>query len=197
MRARAERRPWFTIPGVQVGDRTFEDQFKGLQHAYAEALTKPHWTVLDLGCAEGLIGREFARAGVTEVLGVELLEGHLAVARKVCAEEAQMHFACASLLEWIAAERKRHMLRRFDLVLSLGVCHKLAEPAIGLEYSAMAARELLLFRNAARFGATGRVKSKHGPLEANARDIFTRHGFVLERVERSSRNEAVEYWRRK
>lgn len=193
---------WFVIPGVQAGDRTLEDQRKGLDAALEEVSlqacgSRPApWSVLDLGCAEGLISLEFARAGAGEVLGVELVNEHVQVATFVCKEHMPpISFVHRGVSEFALAEMARPELRQFDLVLALAICHKLKDPGIGLRYAARAARHLLCFRNAARFTG-GQVHSKHGSGNASAWQIFRHEGLVLERSERSSRGEVVEYWRR-
>lgn len=192
---------WFVIPGVQAGDRTLEDQRRGLEAAIAEvqnarAAGTP-LSVLDLGCAEGLLGREFVLAGADQVVGVELVREHVIVACQVCKDVMPpLELVHSGIAEFAIVEQKREPFRRFDLVLALSVCHKLRDPSVGLRYAARAARRLLCFRNAARFAGGGSVQAKHGTASADAWQIFAREGLVLERRERSSRGEAVEYWRR-
>jgi len=189
-----KRKGWFAIPGVQEGDRTLEEQMEAVRLALAEA---PGRTVLDLGCAEGLVGREFARAGAKQVLGVDSLRGHIEVAQKVCAG-LPMKFIVSGLEELAAQQTAGGEVWQYDIVLALGVTHKLQRPDVGVTFAARASRDLVLYR--AKGGVRdGIVRSKHFKNNfCDAHAIMREHRFELERVvEGGGRGETVEYWRRK
>lgn len=182
---------WFKIPGIRPeGDRTIEEQMLGLAPALAEAKGK---TVLDLGCAEGAIAREFAQAGAARVLGIELLAPHLAVARAWCRKYPQVRFICAHLGDYIAAQES---IRQYDIVLALGIIHKLRDPAVPLRFAAQSARSLMLFRAPAK-ATHGNVASKHTGITCNVPRIMAAEGFAEERLIPGVRGEAVQYWRRR
>lgn len=178
------------IPGVQAGDRTLEEQMLGVLPALDEAEGK---TVLDLGCAEGLIGREFARSGARSVHGIDSVEGHVKVAWRECAG-LPMTFEVADFNILAKTEPKIC----YDIVLSLGVCHKLHEPGDGIRYSARSARELCLIRMCASGEAKdGILRSKHR--RDNSCDVFAimqAEGFVLQKIVHGPREETVLYYRR-
>jgi SAM-dependent methyltransferase len=184
---------WFKVPGIRPdGDRTLEEQMKGLDQALAAAKGK---RVLDLGCAEALIAREFAIAGAAEVVGIELLESHLQVARKVC-KGLSVTFICAHLGDHI---RRNPEPEQFDVVLCLGIIHKLQDPAVPLVWAAKAAKEMLCFRAPAkteRWGKDYLVKSKFGDKTVNVPKTMRDAGFVDEGTVAGVRGEGVQYWRR-
>ena len=181
---------WFTIPGVRPGDRTLQEQMMALDIALKERAGK---TVLDLGCAEGLIGREFARAGAKSVLGIELLEEHLKVARAQCKPFPQMQFICAHLADYIKA---RESFPQYDIVLALGIIHKLEDPAVPLRFAAQSTRSLLVFRAPAR-KYDGLIKSKHSDIKCDVPKIMKAEGFIETALVAGVRGEAAQYWRRK
>lgn len=188
----SDRHGWLRIPGIQpYGDRSVEEQLLGLEHALIETTGK---TVFDIGCAEGAISQSFARAGALDVLGLEYVEDHLVVARKLCKDDTNIKFVRANLKDWA---RRHPNPRQFDIVLALGVIHKLWFPDVGAHFAAKSCSDLLCFRPPG--GVTdGIVKSKNRPenhCDWNA--VMDKHGFILERVCNSSRNERVEYWRKK
>ena len=186
----ANEKGWFRIPGIRPdGDRTLEEQMIGLAPALEEARGK---TVLDLGCAEGLIAREFARAGASRVVGIEMLASHLEVARAVCKDVPQVRFICAHLGDFIAA---RESIRTFDIVLALGIIHKLRDPEVPLRFAAQSAASLMLFRAPAK-ATNGNVASKHTGITCNVPRIMAAEGFAEERLIPGVRGEAVQYWRR-
>lgn len=184
------RHGWFIIPGVQGGDRTVEQQRQGLQDALAEARGK---TVLDLGCAEGLLSIEFAKAGAIEVMGVELLEDHLAVARKISKPYPQISYRQGHLDDLAAAESKP---KQYDIVLALGVIHKPHDPNVPLRYAIACTRSLLLLRAPAK-ARLGQIYSKFTRKFADVPAVMRESGFVFEKKITGVLGEAVEYWRRK
>lgn len=188
---------WLKVPGIRPdGDRSLDEQMMGVREALPEAKGK---TVLDLGCAEGLIGREFALAGAAGVLGIESLADHLKVARAACADCPQMSFEQAYLQDWIPAHDPPMV---FDIVLALGIIHKLYDPAVPLRWAARACGDLLLFRAPAN-AWDGWVTAKHKAPGAQTRvrchvpTVMAEEGFVLERKIDGVRGEGVEHWRRK
>lgn len=192
------RKGWFIIPGLQHGDRTVEEQMTGVWDAARDC---QGMTVLDLGCAEGLIGREFARAGAVRVHGVDSVAGHIAVAEQVC-DDYPMAFTHARLDEFIESwEKLRESVpeaeHRFDIVLSLGVCHKLEQPELGLRFSAAAARRLCLIRAGGNSNDPNVMRSKHWPRNAcSIPEVMRDCGFALDKELPGPRNETVQYWRR-
>ena len=185
---------WFAVPGVRPkGDRTFDEQMMGLDIALAEAKGK---RVLDLGCAEALIAREFAKAGA-DVLGIELLASHLEVARVVC-KGLPVKFVCAHLGVWAAQHPQPE---QYDIVLALGIIHKLHDPTMALTWAAKSASDLLCFRAPAKKDKAGDgdyvVKSKFGEARCNVPATMRELGFVDEGTHNGVRGEAVQYFRRK
>lgn len=184
---------WFKVPGIRPdGDRSIQEQMLGLDRALAECKGK---RVLDLGCAEGCISAAFARAGA-EVVGIELLETHLQVARKVC-KGLPVKFICAHLGDYIKAHTPP---TRFDIVLALGIIHKLEDPNVPLAWAARAATDLLCFRAPAhkdKVGADYLIHGKHTKTPCNVQKVMREHGFDDEGVMNGVRGEAVQYFRRK
>jgi predicted RNA methylase len=181
------RHGWFVIPGMQTGDRTLEEQIIAVRPALAEAKGR---TVLDMGCAEGLIGLEFARAGALAVHGMDAVRGHIDVAEEV-GQGQPMTFECADL-NVLGAPRP------YDIVLALGVIHKLHEPGVGLKWAADCTRRLLLVRSG-RGERDGRIYSKHRRKNSCDRDEVLRGaGLVYEKTVQGpeGRGEDVQYWRR-
>lgn len=182
------REGWFVIPGVQKGVVTLDDQMIALWPAVVEAKGK---TVLDLGCAEGLIGREFARAGAATVVGLDSIVAHLAVAIDQC-RDLPMRFAHADL-----NDPQSELFA--DIVLCLNVAHKLRFPAVGIRFAAKSSRDLVLLRSGRGADAKGIIKSKHHHNNTcDSHAIMRDNGFRLQMVVDGpkDRQEPVEYWRR-
>jgi SAM-dependent methyltransferase len=182
------RRGWFIIPGVQDGDVTLADQMIALWPAVAEASGK---TVLDIGCAEGLIGREFAKAGAASVIGLESVAEHLEVAKAQCVG-LPMEFVLTSL-------NNPQPTYSADIVLCLNVAHKLRDPDVCIRFAAESSRGLVLIRSGRGADAKGIIRGKHSGKTSDSHFIMEAHGFMLYRVVDGpkDRHEPVEYWRRK
>lgn len=181
---------WLKIPGVQDGARTLQEQMLGLAPALDET---PGKTVLDLGCAEGLIALEFAKAGARSVYGIDYNATLIDVARAEMAKSDALpvEFKHADLTGIINARRRV----KYDIVLALAVLHKLPDPAEGLRFCAQSARSLIVVR--LPYGSTGNLRAKHAPYRrTDIREILPACGFVRERKEPGPRGEWVQYWRR-
>lgn len=182
---------WFKVPGVRPdGDRTLHEQLMGLRPALDEAEGK---TVLDLGCAEGLISHEFAKAGAKQVTGIELLQSHLAIAQVVCRAQKNINFICAHIGEYI---KTLETFPKYDIVLALGIIHKLPDPGVPLRFAAKSCADLMLFRAPAK-KYNGLIKSKFTDTTCNVPKIMAEEGFTEEMLIPGVRGEAVQYWRRK
>lgn len=184
------RKGWLIIPGKQDGDRTLEEQVAALRPAIAECAGK---SILDLGCAEGLIGREFARAGAAKVIGLEASAGHLAVAVQQCRKWKQMEFALVDL-----NQAAKQCLYSVDIALCLGIAHKLHDPADCVKLAADSSKDLVLIRSGRGADENGIIKSKHRKATCDSHALMLGRGFVLEKVVTGPppHSEPVEYWRR-
>lgn len=182
------RRGWFVIPSVQTGDVTLEDQMIALWPAVAEAKGK---SVLDVGCAEGLIGREFARAGAATVTGIDSIAEHLRVAAEQCTG-FPMTFVHANL-------NNPQPEYSVDIVLALGVNHKLRFPEMGIRFAARSSRDLVLLRSG-RGAVNGVIYGKYSRIPCDSHAVMRQEGFELEKVldgPPARAEEKVEYWRRR
>ena len=185
------RRGWFKIPGLQDGDRTPAEQLMGLAPALAAAKGA---SVLDLGCAEGVIALEFAKAGAREVIGIELLQDHINMARKVCKMHSQVSFVCAELAHYINTHPSP---RKFDIVLMLSVAHKLHDPGLMITFAAKSTRKLLAFRGPNRYVPwDGHLRSKFGKGSCHVPTLLKAEGLIEGETIEGSRGECVQYWSR-
>lgn len=182
-------RGWFKMRG-RPGARTLAEQMEGLQPALAECAGK---SVLDLGCAEGLISLEFAKAGAASILGVEREPQHIEVAQTLRFPGACVaRFMRMNLKTITAADCFPH-----DIVLCLAIIHKLEVPEIGLRFAARSARDLLLLRSGAG-SIDGIIYGKYSRTPCDSAAVMRNEGFTLERTcdGAEGRDQPVEYWRR-
>lgn len=184
------RKGWLKIPGVQDGERTLEEQTLALGPALAEAAGK---SVLDLGCAEGLISLEFARAGAVRVLGIERESAHMEVATRLAYDGP----CVLKFKQWNLKKANPSEPLSYDIVLCLGIIHKLEFPEIGMKFAARSAKQLLLLRSG-RGSVKGIIRGKHSGNTCDSAAVLRAEGFTLERVVDGpvGRDEPVEYWRR-
>lgn len=146
---------WFTIPGIQEGKFGLDRQMAGLsviERACQGA------TILDLGCAEGFISLQLAKAGARVVHGVDLEESRLRVAGQIFGHE------CPKVItQFIAWDLSRFdelfldvtpdsrpgqpsLLTRYDIVLCLAIAQKLPNPARFLRLAATLCSDLMAVR---------------------------------------------------
>lgn len=183
---------WFALKGYRngKGDRTLREQMLGIEHALKETSGK---TVLDLGCAEGAISIEFAKAGAAQVTGLEILEYHLSVAREI-AKPYPIKFICKALENCAEPDLEQH-----DIVLALSVLHKLRSCEHGLRLAAGWARSLLVIRYPQWYDRKGRrLTSGHDTAGVVVPKMMAELGFKMERfIDGPPRHEPLEYWRRR
>jgi SAM-dependent methyltransferase len=123
---------WFVIEGVQEGSRTLEQQVTGL-----DGLDVSADSVLELGCAEGLMSRWLVKRGARRVVGVDSRADHIAVARVQCA-------GVPVELRTMNLDNELPMAK-YDTVLALAVLHKLRDPAfVAAHIATIAARQIVL-----------------------------------------------------
>ena len=185
------KKGWFTIPGVQDGARTLEEQLQGLAPMLAECNGK---TVLDLGCAEGLIAEACLRAGASRVYGLDNNPALLKVAHSLALDPHRVRFVEQNIDA--GPDDDDRACAQSDIVLMLAVIHKLREPADKLRMWSELCGDLLVMR--LPVGSSGEFGSKHFPGErCDSRAVLTERGFTLERTEPGPRGELVHYWRRR
>lgn len=145
-------------------------------------------TVLDIGCAEGLVAFEFAKAGAT-VRGVEVVREHLKVAERLRREtELPVTFEYGDLATMKARSR-------YDIVLALGVAHKLANPEVGVRFAFESSKNLMVLRTSSTTH-NGVLKSKRYGGSADLSAESKRAGFSIESIEQGPRDEKVYYFRK-
>lgn len=185
-----KRKGWFAIPGVQLGDRTAEEQQLGLERAFQRM---PGKSVLDLGCAEGVIAQACLRHGARRVIGMDNNAEFIRTARELLAGDSRAELIEADLNA--GPDDEDRAIHRADVVLALAIFHKLKDPAVLVPEWADLARELLVVR--LPIGSTGAFPSKYRPEKAcNLLQILPRHGFTLGGAEKGPRGEWVQYWDR-
>lgn len=184
---------WLAIPGVQRGERTLAEQMMGLEPALTDC---PGKTVIDFGCAEGLIGIEFAKAGAI-VWGLELQDRFI----KTAAAQAQLagvdarcrfeRFDLSGFVELGAAIDWSPS----DIVLALAIVHKLRHPGNALRNMAALARERLVLR--LPIGSVGVIACKFdAAARCDSREVMPDCGFRLEQQLEGPRGELVQHWTR-
>lgn len=128
-------RTWFKLDGAK-GDRTFEQQLIGLEQLWPWVKGA---SVLDVGCAEGLIAIECERQGAENVLGVEL-RGDAVKRANELARNRTASFLQADANVFTVAPLS------FDVVLMLAILHKLRDPSEAFERYLRSCRTLAVVR---------------------------------------------------
>ena len=137
-------RGWFIAPGVE-GDRTPEEQLQGVEFLAEHAKGA---SVLDLGCAEGLIARHFAYAwGAREVHGLTVKQAQVAAAKRFCKGLPVKIWEC-DLRDWVTWQQHnaRALHVRYDIVLALSIVHKMKHPHRFIEEAAGRSKAWLAIR---------------------------------------------------
>lgn len=190
MSAVMKPKAWFDMKRGAF-ERTLVDQMKGLRPVVDEfraskARGKP-LTCLDVGCAEGLIGMEVAKAGAIHVHGVELVPDRVADANRVRGS-LPCSFEAANVCTYTPK-------RPYDVLLALSILHKLPDPSATL---------YRLVHNYCQRLVVIRLPPGRAPLVIDPRSNNEPHdldqvlvdlGFNLENTTTGDRDEWIGIWR--
>lgn len=177
---------WFRTPG-RDGDRTLDEQMIGLEPLVAEIRGK---RVLDFGCAEGLIGMELLNRGAAAVTGIDSIEDHIQVGKRIALDEGLD-------IELLVGNLNDYSLDNFavvDVVLLLAILHKLQDPSAFAARAAALAQDLVVVRlpPAGAVIRDARSGFKAHDIAAVLRDA----GLALESEVRGTNDEWIGYFRR-
>lgn len=125
------RRGWFVIEGVQDGDRTLEQQIKGLDH-----IDFGGKRVLETGCAEGCMSRWMIERGAASVHGVDVVKDHIREAWRQC-----WGLPCSFEVHDLNEPRT---WSQFDIVLALATLHKVRRPDVLARSLARCCKEMVI-----------------------------------------------------
>lgn len=124
---------WFKI-GDEPGLRFLKEQLTGLDVVRDYA---PRARILDLGCAEGLIGKYFIDTYGADLLhGLEAEASRVKLARELCAGYEGAQFWAADLNDLSRIDAEIPLLPKYDVILSLAILHKLKDPIGCLKWAA-------------------------------------------------------------
>jgi len=175
---------WFTTRGRE-GDRTLDQQLAGLDILFERVPSK---TVLDVGCAEGLISIELARRGARAVHGLEIVREHVDVANGL-----RDHLP----ITFEVADANTYAPRRvYDIVIMLALLQKLKDPTAACKRFAKAARELVVLRLPPLHAPTI-VDARSGNKPHDMKAALESCGFGLIHVEHGTFNEWIGYFERR
>lgn len=183
------REGWFHTPG-RAGDRTLAQQLTGLHRVFVDIRGR---TVLDVGCAEGLVGIELARCGAALVHGVELVASHIEVGRRLALQAGVQDRVAFEEADANVAEPPR---MRFDVVLMLAVLHKLRDPTAACVRYAGVCADLCVIRLPPK-GAPVINDARSGYKPHDIGELMTRAlGFRFEAEAEGPFGEWMGYYRR-
>jgi SAM-dependent methyltransferase len=136
-------RPWYVI-GENGGEVALERQFSGLHMIDVSGKT-----VLELGCAEGLVSLEMIKRGARLVHGVELRDRALEVARSIAhvtSNNDRMTFWLGNLTQIPDVLSQPGMLDSYDVVTAMAVLQKMPNQPSILEHMLQKCRETFVIR---------------------------------------------------
>lgn len=167
---------WFEIPGRQTGERHIKERIRGLAALLPAAKGAD---ILDLGCAEGLIGRWVLEAGHGASLrGLDKHGPYIETARQLVGGRSGVRFDVCDFDEFETWREHNELLPRYGIVLALNIVHKLAKPAefltaiAGLSGSILA---LSLPADVIDDPRSGNVKADPQKLLRSQFDLIARH----------------------
>ena len=160
------KKGWFSTAG-RPGDRDLADQLKGIGWLFENCA---HKTVLDAGCAEGLISIAAAEHGALAVHGVEIVSEHVRVGNKLRGD-LPVTLEVADLNTW-------RPKRDYDIVIGLAILQKLRDPSAVARALSDAAREAVIFRLPPA-NAPIVIDDRSGNRPHNIASVMYNNGFTL------------------
>lgn len=173
---------WFKI-GDRDGDRTLEMQMLGLDPLMDECKGA---TVLDVGCAEGLLSMEMAKRGA-HVHGIDIVESHIETAKSL-----RGNLSCS----FEVADAATYEPEEHDIVLMLAILQKLKDPSHACAKYARVARDLIVMRLPPAH-APVILDRRSGKVRHDMKAVMTWYGFEQERVTEGPFNEWTAFFRRR
>jgi len=175
---------WFSTPG-RPGDRTLDQQLNGLDRLFMAVRGK---TVLDVGCAEGLISIELAKAGAIAVHGVEIVPEHVKVGNKLRGD-LPVTFEVGDANVW-------QPRRNYDIVIALALLQKVRNPTAVAARLAASAIDMVVLRLPPAHAPTI-IDSRSGNEPHHIGAVMKNGGFYLEHAGNDGAfGEYVAYYRR-
>jgi 2-polyprenyl-3-methyl-5-hydroxy-6-metoxy-1,4-benzoquinol methylase len=104
------------------GRRTIARRRRGLDFIISKAAGS---TVLDVGCAEGLVAELFLEAGVAYIQGIDINASRIAAAKRLFATHENARFDVGDITRWRRCQRQAALLPQYDIVLMLAVYPRL------------------------------------------------------------------------
>lgn len=161
---------WFHTPG-RSGDRTLKQQLTGLDDLRTRVRGK---TVLDIGCAEGLIGMQLFDDGAAAVHGLEIVSEHVIIANKLRGDRA-CTFEVADANDY-------KPVRHYDIVIMLALLQKLRDPSAACRRFVAAAREMVVLRLPPATAPTV-IDARSGGYPHHIGEVMTSSGFMLKNAQ--------------
>lgn len=174
---------WFDTNG-RPGDRTLKQQLTGLEDLLKMV---PGKTVLDVGCAEGLISFQLFDEGARAVHGIEVVDEHVAHGLKLRGDRAVT-------LE-VADANHYTPVRQYDIVIMLAVLHKLRNPSEAAKRFALAARESIVLRLPPSHEAFV-IDARSGGVKHDIGKVLRESGFMLKNALHGPFEEWMGYYER-
>lgn len=177
-------KPWFKTEGREDGDRTLKQQLRGLGDLIDRVSGK---TVLDIGCAEGLIAMHLIDRGAIAVHGIEMREDFVLEGLRIRGDRA-VALECANANDY-------EPVRQYDIVIMLAVLHKLKDPTAACKKFAAAAREMVVLRLPPKY-APRIVDDRSGGVIHDMSKAMGSSGFMLKNACLGPRAEWMGYYER-
>jgi 2-polyprenyl-3-methyl-5-hydroxy-6-metoxy-1,4-benzoquinol methylase len=186
-------RSWFPTGRAAGHERTLVQQMIGLRPLVDEFRTcakrgRP-LSVLDAGCAEGLIGMEMLKAGASRLHGVELVPERVRDAQRLAIGDKRCTFEVGDLSTY-------QPTGLYDVVMALSILHKLPDPSAALRRLVEDVCDRLVVL---RLPPGGPVvvdrRSNNVPHDLDA--VLRSLGFNLEEETEGHLGEWIGYWRAK
>lgn len=126
--SKKNKQTYFSIPELGIEGRRpgtdIKTRMTGIREIMSDLSIDRDTTVLDVGCAEGLVAREFYGAGARTIHGFDLQDISVEIAIKLFGQmEGMFYFGQANILDWshFIKKYKNVIKKKYDIVLLLSV----------------------------------------------------------------------------